>query len=133
MVDLVADDEGDDLTDEERRALHETLSASWRSAEAGRLRTATKILDELRRRWGPFPFEPHLRRTRKSSQSTVGGVKIVVPHRICSQTNSPLHSNSLGTHRTLGADIGSPRYKTLVGFYSRRLAIMSTMSLSVTR
>ena len=40
VVDLVADDEGDDLTDEERRALHETLSASWRSAEAGRLRTA---------------------------------------------------------------------------------------------
>ena len=50
VVDLVADDEGDDLTDEERRALHETLSASWRSAEAGRLRTAAKILDELRRR-----------------------------------------------------------------------------------
>ena len=48
VVDLVADDEGDDLA--ERRALHETLSASWQSAEAGRLRTATEILDELRRR-----------------------------------------------------------------------------------
>ena len=28
LVDLVADDEGDDLTDDERCALHETLSAS---------------------------------------------------------------------------------------------------------
>jgi hypothetical protein len=37
VVDLVAGDEGDDLTDEERRALHEALSASWKSAEAGRL------------------------------------------------------------------------------------------------
>ena len=37
-IDLVADDEGDDLTDAERRALHETLSLSWQSAAAGRLR-----------------------------------------------------------------------------------------------
>jgi hypothetical protein len=30
VVDLVGDDEGDDLTDEQRRAaLHEVLSASW--------------------------------------------------------------------------------------------------------
>jgi hypothetical protein len=50
VVDLVADDEGDDLTDEERRALHETLSAFWESAEAGRLRPASAILDELRQR-----------------------------------------------------------------------------------
>lgn len=28
VVDLVADDDGDDLTDEERRALHQALSAS---------------------------------------------------------------------------------------------------------
>ena len=45
-----ADDEGDDLTDAERRALHEALSASWQSAEAGHLRPASEILDELRRR-----------------------------------------------------------------------------------
>jgi hypothetical protein len=38
------------LTDEERRALHEALSASWESAEAGRLRPAAAILDELRQR-----------------------------------------------------------------------------------
>lgn len=50
MLDLVADDEGDDLTDDERRALHEDLSASWKSAEAGRLRPASAVLDELRKR-----------------------------------------------------------------------------------
>jgi hypothetical protein len=50
VVDLVLDDEGDDLSGEERRALHETLSASWKSAEAGRLRSAAAILDELRQR-----------------------------------------------------------------------------------
>jgi len=50
VVDLVADDDGDDLTDDERRALHEALSSSWKSAEAGALRPAAAILDELRRR-----------------------------------------------------------------------------------
>ena len=49
-IDLVADDEGDDLTDEERLALHQALSKSSESAEAGRLRPASEILDELRRR-----------------------------------------------------------------------------------
>lgn len=50
VIDLVADDEGDDLSDEERRALHEALASSWQSAEAGRLRPALDVLDELRRR-----------------------------------------------------------------------------------
>ena len=50
VVDLVADDEGDDLTDAERRALHEALADSWNSADARRLRPASAILDELRRR-----------------------------------------------------------------------------------
>ena len=50
VVDLVADDDGDDLTDAERRALHEALSVSWRSAEAGRLRPASAVVDELRQR-----------------------------------------------------------------------------------
>jgi hypothetical protein len=49
-VDLVLDEEGDDLTDEERRALYEVLSASWKSAEGGRRRPAAVILDELRQR-----------------------------------------------------------------------------------
>jgi hypothetical protein len=47
---LVADDDDDDLTDEERGALHEALSASWKSAEAGNLRSASAILGELRQR-----------------------------------------------------------------------------------
>lgn len=50
VVDLVADDQGDDLTDDERRALHEALASSWRSADVGRLRPASEILDELRQR-----------------------------------------------------------------------------------
>ena len=50
VLDLVADDEGDDLADAERLALHEALSASWTSAESGRLRPASAILDELRQR-----------------------------------------------------------------------------------
>jgi hypothetical protein len=50
VLDLVLDDEGDDLTEDERRALHEALSASSESAEAGRLRRASAILDELRQR-----------------------------------------------------------------------------------
>jgi hypothetical protein len=50
VVDLVADDEGDDLTNDERRALHDALLTSWRSAEAGSLQPASRILDELRRR-----------------------------------------------------------------------------------
>lgn len=36
VVDLVPDEEGDDLTDGERRALHDAMPASWKSAEAGR-------------------------------------------------------------------------------------------------
>ena len=50
VIELVADDEGDDLSDDERRILHESLSSAWRSAEAGRLRPASEILDELRQR-----------------------------------------------------------------------------------
>ena len=50
VVDLVADDEGDDLTDAERRALHDALSSSWRSAEAGQLRPASERLNDLRQR-----------------------------------------------------------------------------------
>jgi hypothetical protein len=50
VLDLVADDEGDDLSETERRALHDALSASWQSAEAGRLRPASSIVEELRQR-----------------------------------------------------------------------------------
>jgi hypothetical protein len=47
---LVVDDDGDDLTDHERQALHEALRRSWSSAEAGRSRPAAALIDELRRR-----------------------------------------------------------------------------------
>jgi hypothetical protein len=40
---LVADTEGDDLRDEEHRALHEALSTSSKSAEAARLRPPSKF------------------------------------------------------------------------------------------
>lgn len=35
LVELVADDESDDLTEDERRALHEALSQSWESRRGG--------------------------------------------------------------------------------------------------
>ena len=46
-LDLVVDDEGDDLTEHERQALHETLSRSWTFAQAGKLRPAAAIIDEI--------------------------------------------------------------------------------------
>ena len=49
-IDVVADDEGDDLAEHERCALHEALSQSWASALGGHLRPATEILEELRNR-----------------------------------------------------------------------------------
>jgi hypothetical protein len=49
-LDLVIDDEGDDLAEHERQALHEALSTSWTSAQAGKLRPAAAIVDELRRK-----------------------------------------------------------------------------------
>jgi hypothetical protein len=50
IVDLVADDEGDDLTDSDRAALHAALERSWESVNAGRVRPASEIIDELRTR-----------------------------------------------------------------------------------
>jgi N-methylhydantoinase A len=47
---ILARREDDGLTADERGALHDALSASWQSAEAGRLRPASDILDELRPR-----------------------------------------------------------------------------------
>jgi hypothetical protein len=49
-MDVVAEDEGDDLTGQERLALHDALLKSWASAIAGHRRPATEILDELRQR-----------------------------------------------------------------------------------
>jgi hypothetical protein len=50
VVDLVADDEGDDLTDTDRAALHAALARSRESVNAGRVRPAAEIIDELRTR-----------------------------------------------------------------------------------
>jgi hypothetical protein len=50
VLDLVLDDEGDDLDGEEREALSRSLSASLDSVRAGRVRPASDIIDELRRR-----------------------------------------------------------------------------------
>jgi len=49
VVELVVDDQGDDLSEDERRSLHSALSASWKSAEAGHLRPASAIIKELRK------------------------------------------------------------------------------------
>ena len=47
VLDLVVDDAGDTLTDEERRALHESLRQSREDIKAGRFRDARAVLDEL--------------------------------------------------------------------------------------
>lgn len=49
VLDLVMDDEGDDLTEEERARLDAALSKSVSSAEAGRMRRAGDVLDDLRK------------------------------------------------------------------------------------
>jgi hypothetical protein len=50
VLDLVVDDEGDNLTDEERAALHEAIEESLDDAKAGRGRPAADVIRDLRRR-----------------------------------------------------------------------------------
>jgi len=50
VLDLVVVDEGDNLDDEERAALHDDLAAAWESVRQGRVRPASDILNELRSR-----------------------------------------------------------------------------------
>jgi hypothetical protein len=50
VLDLVFDDEGDDLTAEDREALHEALSRSFESLRRGDTRPVSEIIDELRAR-----------------------------------------------------------------------------------
>lgn len=50
VLDLVVDDEGDDLSADDRQALNRALSAAYESAIAGEARPASVILDKLRRR-----------------------------------------------------------------------------------
>lgn len=49
-LDLVLDDEGDDLSPNERRALHQAISKAWKSAKAGKLRPAADLIREMRSR-----------------------------------------------------------------------------------
>lgn len=50
VLDLVVDDEGDDLTDEERARLDAAIERSARSATEGRARPASEVISELRNR-----------------------------------------------------------------------------------
>ena len=45
----VVDEERDDLSATERRALHDAISRAWASAKIGRVRPAQVVIDELRR------------------------------------------------------------------------------------
>ena len=49
-LDLVIADGGDELSAEERAALHAALAQSWASAQAGDIRPAEEILRELKAR-----------------------------------------------------------------------------------
>ena len=89
VLDLVLDDEGDELTPEERSVLHGELRRSAREIKKGKTRPAAKVLAELRAR----------RRTRSSSslrqqsgmfrRSTIGGAQTVRVRPTCSSKNSP--------------------------------------------
>ena len=50
VLDLVVDDEGDDLSEEERKALHAAIDRGWRSAEEGKLVPADQVIRNLRTR-----------------------------------------------------------------------------------
>jgi hypothetical protein len=50
VLDLVLDDEGDNLDEAERAALHQALNVSHQQARAGQTREASEILRELRAR-----------------------------------------------------------------------------------
>ncbi len=47
-LELVAADEGDELSEEERSALHDSLSRGWGEAQAGNLIPAGEVLARLR-------------------------------------------------------------------------------------
>jgi len=49
-LDLVLDDEGDDLTPQERKALDDAIARAWDSAKTGKVISAQELLRELRSR-----------------------------------------------------------------------------------
>ena len=50
VLDLVVDDEGDDLDDDQRRALHAAIAKSLKQAEAGDTSPGAAVLSRLRAR-----------------------------------------------------------------------------------
>lgn len=48
VLDLVMDDGGDEMNEEEREALDRVLLTSFESAKAGELRPASDLLEDLR-------------------------------------------------------------------------------------
>lgn len=48
VLDLVQEDEGDDLTVEERKALHAEIRRSVKSAKKGQARPAAEVIADLR-------------------------------------------------------------------------------------
>lgn len=49
-LDLVLEDEGDDLTPQERKVMGKAIAKAWASAKAGKLRPADQLIAELRAR-----------------------------------------------------------------------------------
>jgi hypothetical protein len=49
-LELVAADPGDELSEEERSALHDALSRAWEEAQAGKRIAADEVLAKLRSR-----------------------------------------------------------------------------------
>lgn len=52
VLDLVIDDEGDELDEEERTALNAAISKSWRQAQEGQSQPVETILQRIRNRRG---------------------------------------------------------------------------------
>jgi hypothetical protein len=50
VLDLVVDDEGDDLDDDERASLNSAISKAWASVQHGNGRSATEVIAALRKR-----------------------------------------------------------------------------------
>jgi hypothetical protein len=50
ILDLVLDDEGDQLDADERKARDEAIARAWASAQAGKGKSATEVIANLRRR-----------------------------------------------------------------------------------
>lgn len=50
VLDLVVDDEGDELDEQERAALNTAICRAWASVKAGRGRSAAEVIESIRKR-----------------------------------------------------------------------------------